>query len=282
VTWPAIAAATRQRTKRVPFRIGGVAVGSVAHAHLDALPAARDALRVAGNSVELTAAPAERDAALAELNTALRAQGLIRGWRDESYAIVDPLRGTLLARIERAASRFWGTLTFGAHANGWVAGADGRPAWLWVATRSASKATDPGRRDNLVGGGVPCGQTPAETLLREAWEEAGLTPAQVQPVRPGRVVRLRRDVPEGLQHEWLYVYDLELPAVTTPVNQDGEVARFDRLPLAGALALAAGRTMTVDAALVTLDFALRHALLPPAAHDALVQAAQRLWVAPPA
>jgi hypothetical protein len=38
----------------------------------------------------------------------------------------------------------------------------------------------------------------------------------------------------------------------------------------------------VDAALVTLDFALRHALLPPAAHDALVQAAQRLWVAPPA
>jgi hypothetical protein len=37
--------------------------------------------------------------------------------------------------------------------------------------------------------------------------------------------------------------------------------------VAEALALAAGRAMTVDAALVTLDFALRHGLMtaPPAA-----------------
>ncbi len=278
MTWPAIAAATRQRTKRVPFRIGGVAVGSLAHAHLDALPAARDVLRVADDSVELTAAPAERDAALAELNTALRAQGLVRGWRDELYAIVDPLRGTLLARTERAASRFWGTLTFGAHANGWVAGADGRPAWLWVATRSAAKATDPGLHDNLVGGGVPFGQTPAETLLREAWEEAGLVPAQVQQARPGRIVRLWRDIPEGLQHEWLHVFDLELPAGVTPINQDGEVAAFDRLPVADALALAAGSTMTVDAALVTLDFALRHRLPDAAESERLGALAAGLWV----
>ncbi len=39
---------------------------------------------------------------------------------------------------------------------------------------------------------------------------------------------------------------------------------FECLPLADALALAAGDRMTVDAALVTLDFALRHALLPAA------------------
>ncbi len=47
-----------------------------------------------------------------------------------------------------------------------------------------------------------------------------------------------------------------------PHNQDGEVAGFRCLPLDEALALAAGDQMTVDAALVTLDFALRHALLP--------------------
>jgi 8-oxo-dGTP pyrophosphatase MutT (NUDIX family) len=278
LSWPAIAAATLQREPRVPFFVGGVEAGSVARAQLGALPLRPDVLRVGHDRVELVAPPPQRDAALAELNCALRTQGLVRGWRDELYAIVDPLRGTVLARTERAASRFWGTLTFGAHANGWVAGADGRPEWLWVATRSAGKATDPGRRDNLVGGGVPFGQTPAETLVREAWEEAGLTPAQVQPARPGRIVRMRRDIPEGVQHEWLYVYDLELSAGVTPVNQDGEVAAFDRLPVADALALAAGSTMTVDAALVTLDFALRHQLLGVAETERLGAQSAGLWM----
>jgi 8-oxo-dGTP pyrophosphatase MutT (NUDIX family) len=278
LNWPAIDAARRQRVPRVPFFVGGIEVGSVAREHLDALPARRDVLRVRPDGVELVAAPPERDAALAELNAALCTEGLILGWRDESYAIVDPLRGTLLARTERAAARFWGTLTFGAHANGWVAGADGRPQWLWVATRSAAKATDPGLHDNLVGGGVPFGQTPAQTLVREAWEEAGLTPVQVQPARPGRVVQLRRDIPEGLQHEWLYVYDLELPAGLMPANQDGEVARFDRLAVGEALALAAGTTMTVDAALVTLDFALRRRLLAAADEARLGELAAALWV----
>jgi len=73
-------------------------------------------------------------------------------------------------------------------------------------------------------------------------------------------------VAEGLQHEWLYAYDLALPDGLAPRNQDGEVAGFRCLPLDQALALAAGTQMTVDAALVTLDFALRHALL--AAHAA--------------
>jgi dTMP kinase len=59
-------------------------------------------------------------------------------------------------------------------------------------------------------------------------------------------------------------------------------ARRDHLRQSIEPALAAGRTMTVDAALVTLDFALRRALLPPAAQAALSRAAQPLWVAPPA
>jgi len=55
-----------------------------------------------------------------------------------------------------------------------------------------------------------------------------------------------------------------MPAGLMPRNQDGEVAGFECLPLAEALHLASGESMTVDAALVTLDFALRRALLPPA------------------
>ena len=77
------------------------------------------------------------------------------------------------------------------------------------------------------------------------------------------MLRLERDIAEGFQHEWLPVYDLRLPPALRPQNQDGEVAGFQCLPVAEALALAAGTRMTVDAALVTLDFALRHGLLPP-------------------
>jgi len=186
----------------------------------------------------------------------------------------------LLACIERASSRFWGTLTFGAHCNGWLAGADGRPASLWIAQRAFDKATDPGAHDNLVGGGVPLGQTAFETLLREGWEEAGLPAEVMRRATPGRAIDLLRDIPEGLQHERIQVYDLQLQPHEQPVNQDGEVHAFKLLPVADALALAAGDTMTADAALVTLDFALRHGLLAPAFEAALAARSAALWQAP--
>ena len=111
---------------------------------------------------------------------------------------------------------------------------------------------------------MPAGQTPHETLVREAWEEAGLDAALAGTAPPGRVLRLARDIPEGFQHEWLHAFDLELPPDREPANQDGEVAGFRLMPVADALELAAGPSMTVDAALVTLDFALRHELIADA------------------
>jgi 8-oxo-dGTP pyrophosphatase MutT (NUDIX family) len=125
---------------------------------------------------------------------------------------------------------------------------------------------------------VPFGQSPWQSLLREAWEEAGLDAAVMQHATCGRTVRLARDVAEGHQHEWLYVWDLELPAATLPANQDGEVAGFRLLPLADALQVATGGAMTVDASLVTLDFVLRRALLPSDDATALAAAAASLWV----
>jgi 8-oxo-dGTP pyrophosphatase MutT (NUDIX family) len=260
--WNALAAARRAHTPRVPFFVRGVAVGSVAEAHLEALRPFGAAVRIDSEGVH--AVDDDPSEALAPVNLALRDAGLVRAWRNELFALPHP--GTLqpLARIERAAARFWGTLTLGAHATGFVRGADGRPSHLWIAQRAFTKATDPGRFDNLVGGGVGLGQTPRETLVREAFEEAGLAPAEVAAATPGPVIGLARDIAEGYQQEWLHAFDLELPADRTPVNQDGEVAAFRRMSLAEAAALAAGDTMTVDAALVTLDFLLRHGGLPEA------------------
>jgi len=266
--WPALTAAHQRLRPRRAFVVDGETVGSVDEAHLPAFARWPAALAVAPDAVRLRLPRDERDAWFAEANAALRAEGLVRAWRDEPFALPSPGSGRTLAVIERAASRFWGTLTLGAHCNGWVAGPDGRPAQMWIARRSAHKPTDPGKLDNLVGGGVPFGQTPWEALLREGWEEAGLPPQRMAQATPGRVLELRRDIPEGLQFERLHVYDLELQPGEEPVNQDGEVAGVELLSCARAAQAAAGPGMTVDAALVTLDFLLRWQLLPAAlAHD---------------
>jgi 8-oxo-dGTP pyrophosphatase MutT (NUDIX family) len=265
--WPALAAARRRDVRRVPFVIDGLAVGSVAQAHLDALRAWPQWLAVDRRGVQLTAA--DRGPALATVNAALRALGLIRAWRDETYPIVTQPGAPPLALIERATARFWGTLTFGAHANGYIADSQGRPTHLWIARRSLDKGTDPGKLDNLVGGGVPHGQTPFEALVREGFEEAGLDGDLMHRAVPGRVIELACDIAEGFMHEQLYTFDLQLPANLTPVNQDGEVAELRCMPVDEAIELAAGEAMTVDASLVTLDFALRHGLLAAGAREDL-------------
>lgn len=283
--WHALQAATaHDPSARLPFHVlqdgQALEVGSVARIHLAALTRWPEALQLdQDHGVTLTLPVAEREAFFTQANDWLHAEGLIAGWRDEPYPVLAWRSGELLAVFERAASRFWGTLTFGAHCNGYVADEAGRPQALWIARRSFTKPTDPGLLDNLIGGGVPHGQSPAEAVLREGWEEAGLRPAQMQALRAGSVLRLARDIPEGFQHEWLSVYDLALPAGVLPCNQDGEVAELRCMPIAEALALAAGEQMTVDAGLVTLDFALRHGLLPQALHSALEPGLSALRVA---
>lgn len=279
--WHALAVCREQAVPRVPLRIrhGGVehACGSVARAHLPALARWPEALKVDDAGVLLAVPDAEREAFLGPLHEQLRDEGLIVAWRNETYPVLSLDDGQLLARIERAAARFWGALTFGAHCNGYVADAQGRPQAVWIARRSPHKATDPGALDNLIGGGVPHGQSPRETVIREGWEEAGLTPQQMQPIRPGRIAQLNRDIPEGAMLERISVYDLALPDGTVPRNQDGEVASIERLPLEQALQVAAGPEITVDAGIVMLDFALRHQLLAPGAHEALAAASADLW-----
>jgi 8-oxo-dGTP pyrophosphatase MutT (NUDIX family) len=278
--WPALRAArAHDAAARVPFgaEFEGrpVGLGSVARAHLGALRRWPHWLQVTDSGVQLTAAHAAWADALATMNHALRADGLIRAWRDEPFTLFSTTGGALGVAMERAATRFWGTLTWGAHCNGYVADAHGAPRALWIARRALTKPTDPGALDNLIGGGVPHGQSPRDAVVREGWEEAGLTPAQMAGLERGGTVRLLRDIPEGLQREWIEVYDLALPEGLTPRNQDGEVCEVTCLPLADALSATTLGQMTVDAALVTLDFARRRRLLGKAAQTDL----EREWSA---
>jgi len=276
--WAALDAARHQAAPRRAFVIDGTAVGSVAEAHANALRRWPRWLAVHDAAIELQVDASARNDALAEVNARLRADSLIVAWRDETYPVLTRLGEPPLALIERAAARFWGTLTFGAHCNGYVADAAGRPTHLWIGRRSPHKPTDPGKLDNLVGGGVPHGQTPAEALVREGFEEAGLDAATMRGARAGSVIELRCDIAEGFMHEHLHAFDLALAPGLRPVNQDGEVAQLHRMPVAEALERAALGEMTTDAALVTLDFALRHRLLEPDSQPALQERLARLLV----
>jgi 8-oxo-dGTP pyrophosphatase MutT (NUDIX family) len=269
-TWPVLRAARQHDARlRLPFAMldagRRLTVGSVAIAHLGALPLGDTAdtpLRLDAQGLLLQVAPAQRDACLAGLNRQLRAAGVLRGWRDEIFPLLDRAGAAPLALIERASARFWGCLTEGAHCNGLALPAQaGAPLRLWLGRRSPTKSTDPGMLDNLVGGGVPHGQTPLQALHREGYEEAGLSPAQMQAARPTGVYRVVQDIPEGLQNEDIHVHEIELPAGLVPVNQDGEVAGFTLHGIADVLARVQAGELTVDASIATLDAADRHGWL---------------------
>lgn len=264
--WSCVAAARQLDASR---RVGcrwqsedGVVIGSVDRDDLGALSRWPEWVHLAPSGTLVLTVPLDApDEPLAAMHQALRDDGRIRAWRDEPYPLRDE-QGGEHAVIERAAARFWGCLTLGAHCNGYVADTRGRATHIWVARRADDKPTDPGRLDTLIGAGVPWGQTPRQAVIREAWEEAGLKGPALAPLQRGGTLILERDVLEGRQHEWLCVYDLPMPEDLVPQNQDGEVAWHHLLPVEQALELATNGDMTVDAALATLDFALRHALLP--------------------
>ncbi|AKJ31651.1 NUDIX hydrolase [Caldimonas brevitalea] len=267
--FPAVQAAQAlRREQRLPFRIAGQQVGSVSRAHLSLLSGCAPWLQIGSGGVRMDERlrnEVQRSAALCAANQMLRDDGVITGWRDETYAVLPDLDSAPLALIERAASRFWGTLTIGAHLNGYLADDSGRPTHLWIARRSPDKATDPGKLDNLVGAGVPWGETPFEALMRECWEESGLSDSVARGSRFGEQLRVHCDIAEGLQHEALFVYDLELPHDFVPHNVDGEVAEHRLLPVDEVVELLHGHEMTTDAALATLSLLTRHGLVEPAA-----------------
>lgn len=272
MTLPCLLAARRfARSRHLPFTIGGTRVGWLRAADARLLAAWPDVFDVAPDRVALTdrlQTPAARSAALGTVIDALAADGSITGWRNETYAIRNAFDDAPLAFIERAAARFFGTMTYAVHANGVVVDGGAAPRF-WIARRSATKTTDPGMLDTLVGGGIGWGYGIGETLVKESWEESGVPPERVRDVLcdrgcAGGSFHVRQEIAEGTQDERLFTFDLVLPADFVPANQDGEVAEH-RLADAGELMhwIAAG-AMTVDASLTSLDCLLRRGLIDAA------------------
>jgi 8-oxo-dGTP pyrophosphatase MutT (NUDIX family) len=270
MSYPCIQAARSFRAAgHLPFFIGGTRYGWIGVDDLPLLALWPEWFDCGEERVTLSAAldtAERRSAALAQVIRTLAEGGRITGWRDETYAIRNAFDDAPAALIERAAARFFGTLTFGVHANGIVA--DEHAPHLWLGKRSLSKPIDPGKYDNLVGGGIGWDYGVIETLAKECWEESGVPAELAAKARAGRSIHLLQEVPEGVQAEQLFVYDLELPPGFKPANQDGEVSEHRLVSVGEAQRLIAGEALTVDASLVTVDWMLRSGRLRENAPEA--------------
>jgi 8-oxo-dGTP pyrophosphatase MutT (NUDIX family) len=264
-----VAAALTERPPHV-LRVDGRPFGFVDTARLRRLAAFDEVFVRTADGLALAASlasAASRRAALEEVAGELAREGALTTWRNERYAVTtEPDAGRALAAapsfdIERAAARYFGIHTFAAHANGLVA-AEGRIR-MWLARRSPGKPIDPGQLDNLVGGGIAAGESPHATLIREAWEEAGIAQDLAAAARETGTVSIERAVPDGFQRETIFTYDLVLPSSFVPANQDAEVIehRLVDLPeIARLLANVDGPdVVTLDATCVALACLRRHA-----------------------
>ena len=200
---------------------------------------------------------AERSEAMAAVAESLASRGLLSKWRDERYDIGGGDGRPACFAVERAAVRFFGFSARAVHLNGLVQGPE--KLRMWIARRSADKAIDPGMLDNLMGGGIGCGYSIEQTLVKEAWEEAGIPRALTRLARPAGALHVCREVPDGLHVETIHTYDLILPDDLIPLNQDGEVAEFRLLDLEEvAKELDGDAGYTIDAGLVALDCLKRY------------------------
>jgi 8-oxo-dGTP pyrophosphatase MutT (NUDIX family) len=254
------AASSFDRGRLAPLSLDGLAIGWIGPSMAAQLPRWPDLFRCKPGAFALAPAPPQAlSEALGAIARTLAGEGLIRGWRDERFTIFSPASGEPLFAIERAAMRAFGLTARAAHLNGFVPDARG---WrMWIAQRSHAKPIDPGMLDNLVGGGIAEGMDARRTLIKECAEEAGIPAALAAQARSAGALRVTRTVAEGVHDEILHAYDLELPADFQPVNHDAEVAQFLLVTPAELVELIAARKLTVDAALVAIDFLARRGCL---------------------
>jgi 8-oxo-dGTP pyrophosphatase MutT (NUDIX family) len=240
----------------VPFLCAGARVGWLRKAHAQRLTSWPDVFKRDARGVRVAESldsPAARSRAVGDVIDALHEEGAITGWRNERYAVVTAFDAPPLLHIERAAARFFGTTTYAAHANGYCG--SGADCEMWFARRAASKPIDPGMLDNLVGGGMSAGVPPLQTIVREAWEEAGIPEPLARNAIATGTIDILRKVPEGVQSEVIFVFDLALPQDFQPHNEDEEVAEFHRLSVAKVHSFLHDRgQMTLDASLVVAKF----------------------------
>eukprot|EP00802_Teleaulax_amphioxeia_P006950 Tamp_06956.p1 GENE.Tamp_06956~~Tamp_06956.p1 ORF type:complete len:857 (+),score=91.70 Tamp_06956:1-2571(+) len=171
-----------------------------------------------------------------------------------------------LIRLERAAMIYFGVPTYGVHLNGFVRDPDtGRPAAVWIAKRSMSKATYPGLLDQMVAAGQPPDVGFTDNIVSVSETEAALPPELIKKIVPTGMVSYKYSTRKGLSTKMLATFDVEVPEGLSPLCADGSVEEYTLVPVEEAVTSI--RTQLPlwkpNSALIMLDFAVRHGFIGP-------------------
>ncbi len=255
-----------------PFNVAGLQVGRIRHEFAERLQAYPDVFVVGDDEVGLFASlrePENRTKAVAGVLEDLRGQSLFVGWRDEHYPVSESYYASPLLTIERAAVPSFGTMGYGVHLNGYVRKNDG--LHMWIGKRSMQKQTGPGKLDQMVAGGLPVGIAIWDNLIKECGEEAGMPLQLAGTAIPVGTVSYLTERKEGLRHDVLFNYDIALPGDFKPIPTDGEVDDFYLWPIRDVMQrIRDTDDFKFNAALVIIDFAVRHGVLTPDDPDYIV------------
>lgn len=189
-------------------------------------------------------------------------------WCDENTGVVPAFGEQPLFDIERAATGLLGVLTCGVHLNGYRQ-TPGGPE-MWVAKRADHIAAQPGKLDQITGGFLPTGSDPVAKLQEEAADEAGIPCALLAAARPVGSTSFMLRTDWGIKRGAAMIYDLALPDSFEPSNRDGEVGSFELYSMPDLRrVLEDGDAFKFDAALVAIDFMVRHGAIPASDPDFL-------------
>ena len=248
----------------LPFYVNGVRVGCVKHAFAQTLASWPEVFRIDERRVtlapEIDAAevpPARRTEAVDEVLTSLRDRGVIEGWRDEMYPVNRTWSEPACMLIERAAVPWLGVRGYGVHMNGYVRGPDG--VKMWIAKRSLTKPTGPGKLDQVVAGGQPADVGLKANLVKECAEEAAIPNEIAQRAQAVGAISYALETEVGFRPDLIFNFDLELPGAFTPRNTDGEVEAFYLWPIERVMeTVRETDAFKFNCALVVIDFLVRH------------------------
>lgn len=186
----------------------------------------------------------------------------LKGWRDEKYSVMPKFSDPPLMWMERAATSLFGVKRYGVHINGYTVSDSGEVS-MWLARRSSTKQTYPGRLDNMAAGGLAAGVGIKHTLVKECQEEACIPAATAEKAHPAATVSYTYEDEEGVFPESQFVFDLELPREFRPRIGDGEVQDFYLLPIDEVKELLITEDFKPNSAMVVLDFLIRHSFVEP-------------------
>lgn len=169
-------------------------------------------------------------------------------------------------QLERFAADLFGITARGAHLT--VYTMDSGKMKIWVPRRNPEMFTYPNKLDTTVAGDVAAGETPMQNIVREAQEEASLSPDMLENVKSTGVltyISYDTETPDGneaaIVPDVIYVYDLEVDGSVVPVPEDGEVKEFYLMVVADVQDAMARGEFKTNSAVVMIDFLIRHGFI---------------------